>query len=833
LLLSAEVAEQEKGPREALTYLHQFLAVNGDNPKAPQAQYSLYTLYHKLSLFGAAKSQALQLKRRYAGAKVTVDGKPQEATALAEALLKLPELQPPPSIAMRKQLTTTAVDKWPLNLPRPGQLFPLIADGEPPAGCEKYIYVHDGRDVYCIEGTTGGRKFAHHAFNMAQRTLQAAFAANALVTISGDNAVSGENAAGDDKPWNYDFVIKGEKRNATLLVGSDTLALVVEQKTMAMAGLEPTSGREMWTRSDIKGAMGQMPPRIIESRVVITTFDDGECTVHVLDCQTGENLCAAYKLEPTGIRITAVGSSTLVVQDAKNNIMGFELFSGKLLWTTAIPGPILTLPNRWPPSYSPLLTCTDKQVIAVRDGAVHVLNLIDGKPMGGDDNKSVDLKGVITAMVVEGDQAFVTFQERANMARPFLAAISLTTGTLQWRTPCSMQPQLSAQQITRDHVVVMANDFNNGNTFMLNLIDRVTGKIVYSNKLHNTFPTCLATANGAILLADQQRVHGYVCVDPEEVKKQIVISEKAWQADPKNMTLLLAYVDNLSLDNQPEKAFDIITQSLDKGLVTEDTWQGFASKLEALRRSVLEKHKYKFLVQKTTKPPTLDGDLKDWSDAVWYDFKDLRYIYHDTFDKTLTKGFWKTPEDLSCRTAMKWDKDRLYVCWEVTDDTHVQTQTGMSIWDGDSVQFAVDPNMDGGTSWRQGDTEDTVAVSSADGSSMAAIDYSPTNKNPDFKGTRDKDKHKTYYEMSIPLADVQIDAKDGGRFGYTFIVNDRDDEKSGLNKGLAPSPGIWNPKTPGMYAVAYFGKEGQTELEAKQKEDIPVAADKGNDDPQQ
>ncbi|MGH7143854.1 MAG: PQQ-binding-like beta-propeller repeat protein, partial [Planctomycetota bacterium] len=829
LLLKANILVRTKGALQATGPLNTFLRLHGDSPKAAEVEYQLYTLYSGIKHFSAAKIAVLGLKTHYIDQKIQVDGKETAVAGLVADLLKLPELQPAPSIIQRKHLTATPLEGWPLQMANQGPLYALATESDPPRGCEKFLYVTDLHNVYCIEGSTGARRFSQKVL-MTGRTGQTAFAGNALVTVTGSDTITGQNAAGGGEAWDYTFEIKGQKYNVSEVIGSETLALVVDQRTMALAGVEPTSGRELWSRTDIKGQLGEMQPTVVDDRVVVVTVDNGEATVHLLDAQTGQNLAPAYKLDAQGVQHTTANGTTLVVQDRNNMLIGYELFSGKLLWKTQLAGPVANAPPNWVFGTPRMLFTTDKYVVAVRQGAVDVLTLSDGKPTVKGDSPSIDVGGQVTSVVADGDQLMLQVNDAQNPGRPHICAYSLATGAEQWKTPSCFNIPLSAAQVTSDYVLTAAQDFKNGVAFKIDLVDRKTGKIMYTAAQRNNQPLCMTTCDGAFLVGDQMQGHGYVCVDPDVVKKRLAAAEATWKADPKNMTSLLAYVDDLALLGQDEKAYGLVVNAFNQGMVTPDNWMAFVAKLEAVRRTVLETHKFKFLVQKTAKAPTIDGKIDDWKDAVWFDFKDIRYIYHDTLDKALAKTFWKTPDDLSCKTAMKYDKDNLYVCWVVTDDIQDQTKTGPSIWDGDSVQFAVDPNNDGGTSWRQGDTEDTLALDAATGNSMVAIDYSPTQKNPEFKATRDEKTHQTIYEMSIPLSDLGLTVKEGGHFGYTFIVNDRDDDKASLNKGLAPSPGIWNPKTPGLYSHAYFGKDGQTELTDEQKkDDAAPAADQDKD----
>ena len=74
-----------------------------------------------------------------------------------------------------------------------------------------------------------------------------------------------------------------------------------------------------------------------------------------------------------------------------------------------------------------------------------------------------------------------------------------------------------------------------------------------------------------------------------------------------------------------------------------------------------------------------------------------------------------------------------------------------------------------------------------------------------FKIVRDEAKKETRYEVALPLAYLGLKPVDGTPFGFTLMVNDIDAEKN-VEKGVAPSPGIWILKYPGQYATGQLVK---------------------------
>jgi hypothetical protein len=81
-------------------------------------------------------------------------------------------------------------------------------------------------------------------------------------------------------------------------------------------------------------------------------------------------------------------------------------------------------------------------------------------------------------------------------------------------------------------------------------------------------------------------------------------------------------------------------------------------------------------------PPTLDGDLSDWENAVWYTI-DQKTSY-------MEEGSWDGDADLSAQFAVCYDFDNMYIAVKVVDDEIYNAGAGGSLWTGDSVEVWLD-----------------------------------------------------------------------------------------------------------------------------------------------
>jgi hypothetical protein len=91
-----------------------------------------------------------------------------------------------------------------------------------------------------------------------------------------------------------------------------------------------------------------------------------------------------------------------------------------------------------------------------------------------------------------------------------------------------------------------------------------------------------------------------------------------------------------------------------------------------------------FHAQRRTSPPTVDAGFEDWP-GLPYSLTTPAYRPEN----------WTGLEDHSAVFAVGWDEAYLYLALRVTDDVYVQTQTGETLFRGDSVELLFDTNLAG------------------------------------------------------------------------------------------------------------------------------------------
>ncbi|MFA6816141.1 MAG: sugar-binding protein [Lentisphaeria bacterium] len=196
-------------------------------------------------------------------------------------------------------------------------------------------------------------------------------------------------------------------------------------------------------------------------------------------------------------------------------------------------------------------------------------------------------------------------------------------------------------------------------------------------------------------------------------------------------------------------------------------------------------------IMKTSSSIKIDGDLSEW--------KDHPYILMNKRKQILPPDpwvNWSGPKDLSAKVYLGWDRENFYFAAEITDDKQFNNESLSDIWNGDSIQFALDSLADA-----------YLSENGAYGADDYNLGVALTKKGPrtyqwhgsakklweesEFAVVRNETSKKTFYEIKIPLAYLNIPAKQGAVFGFNFVIFD-DDEGGGQTYWYQLTPGTAN-----------------------------------------
>lgn len=205
-----------------------------------------------------------------------------------------------------------------------------------------------------------------------------------------------------------------------------------------------------------------------------------------------------------------------------------------------------------------------------------------------------------------------------------------------------------------------------------------------------------------------------------------------------------------------------------------------------------------------TTPPTVDGAITEWP-SDWPTYRSSFQVYN--------ANSWDGSDDVEAIWRLAWDDNNLYVAVEVSDNLHVQTQTGNQIFRGDSVDLQVDTD-------RAGDFGPGLNLDDFQ------INLSPGNFNDippsafRFQGTADgkvldapgghhvtvaaqKTTAGYILEAAIPWSDLNLTPTVGLVLGLALNVNDNDQAgqalqevmKSNVSTRTLTNPSGWGTLT--------------------------------------
>lgn len=184
--------------------------------------------------------------------------------------------------------------------------------------------------------------------------------------------------------------------------------------------------------------------------------------------------------------------------------------------------------------------------------------------------------------------------------------------------------------------------------------------------------------------------------------------------------------------------------------------------------------------------PKIDGVIEkgEWNEQTLMQTSNIENV---VYVGTWTGNKWQGPKDQSAKTYAMWDEEKVYLCWEVTDDVFSQEYDDFYTWQGDSVQFGV----------YMGSNDEYITIGEAN-TTFTEIGIANTPKGAQIYrySAQDPDLHKngqltndgcelgiktegdkTVYELSMPwrsLLPEGINPKANSRLGFSFLVNDND-----------------------------------------------------------
>jgi hypothetical protein len=198
--------------------------------------------------------------------------------------------------------------------------------------------------------------------------------------------------------------------------------------------------------------------------------------------------------------------------------------------------------------------------------------------------------------------------------------------------------------------------------------------------------------------------------------------------------------------------------------------------------------------------PQIDGDLSEWS---------LIYsIDHPVFQP----ANWSGAADQSATFTVAWDDTYLYLAAHVVDDVHVQTQTGRTLYQGDSLEILLDADLAGDFSdtslndddFQLGLSPGALVADEPDAYLWFPAQWAARPAGVLLAARRSGGGEGYLLEAAIPWLLFGIEPKPGDRFGFAVSSSDNDSPETADQQSMistAPTRRLTNPTTWGTLVL--------------------------------
>lgn len=179
------------------------------------------------------------------------------------------------------------------------------------------------------------------------------------------------------------------------------------------------------------------------------------------------------------------------------------------------------------------------------------------------------------------------------------------------------------------------------------------------------------------------------------------------------------------------------------------------------------------IARRLTAVPAINGLLTEYGDLL---VTESQYRVYNA------EG-WDGTDDVGASWRLGWDETNLYVAVQVEDDRHVQTQTGGTVFQGDSLSLQIDTQREADFGARVSPDDYQIELSPGD---FAAVPPSAFRfRGNDSGAFIDAPGHAIRFateaagngyilEASIPWADLGVTPEAGLVLGIALNVNDND-----------------------------------------------------------
>lgn len=203
---------------------------------------------------------------------------------------------------------------------------------------------------------------------------------------------------------------------------------------------------------------------------------------------------------------------------------------------------------------------------------------------------------------------------------------------------------------------------------------------------------------------------------------------------------------------------------------------------------------------------TIDGVISDgeWNNAY--------ALVIDKEAQATNLNDWAGKDDISAKTYIAWDNDRLYLGGTTIDNNFTTAEAINALWNGDSIQFGIyhDNENNHFVPGEAGRNFHEIGLASIDGAagaykSKTQTSDTKTGEITDAEVAVKNDGIKTVYEFSIKWSDLlgyNYTPKAGDVLGFSVLYNDNDG--NGRRGWVEYGGGIGGTKNPNEFSQLYL-----------------------------
>lgn len=198
---------------------------------------------------------------------------------------------------------------------------------------------------------------------------------------------------------------------------------------------------------------------------------------------------------------------------------------------------------------------------------------------------------------------------------------------------------------------------------------------------------------------------------------------------------------------------------------------------------------------------TFRGKLSDWNtQPCMIHLSDV-----SSFVSVNSSGKYDGSTDIAADCYAKWDESNLYLAFHVTDNDHCQiSDSYANAWNQDSIQLSLDMGNQKRGAYDNDDFEITLFNNSKTSVSQVGFTVAPLYGNSLFSEAKIKVSPVAgglLYECAMPWGKLGVhDLRVGRAIGFSFLVNDVDQDNQGRN-WIEWTPGIGIRKDTSVYGT--------------------------------